>query len=208
MADLRSFLFPDRVAFGLLVLLLAACPVARGQVYYHDQEVHVRDLPKLTAQTHSASDVLLTALDTIFHDKDVCCGRDSALQDGASAADPQSLKDVARKLEGRHLFADGRPIKVTAEYLAPDQMNASHVISMMLNQHAALMEWDSHLYVVHGVLFDETKDYGGLPTIFAVHKLLLWDLRYSDSRRDTFFDRLDDDIGKVQGLLFLQATPQ
>jgi hypothetical protein len=208
MADLRSFLFPDRVAFGLLVFFLAVCSAAQGQVYYHDQEVHVHDLPKLTARTHSASDVLLTALDTIFHDKDVCCGKDSALQDSASAADPQSLKDVARKLEGRHLFADGRSMKVTVEYLAPDQLNASHVISMMLNQRAALMEWDSHLYVVHGVLFDETEDYSGLPTIFAVHKLLLWDLRYSDSRRDTFFDRLNDDIGKVQGLLFLQATPQ
>jgi hypothetical protein len=207
MTDLRTCRIPARILLGLFALSLAVCS-AQGQVYYH-REVHIHDLPKLTARTHDRSDVLLTALDTIFHDKDVCCGKDSALQDSALAADPESLKDVAHKLEGRHLFADGRPMKVTTEYLTPDQASAGHVISMMLNQRAALMLWNSNLYVVHGVLFDEADDYtGGIPTTFTIHKLLLWDLRYSDSRRETSFDRLNDDIAKVQGLLFLQAAPQ
>jgi hypothetical protein len=40
------------------------------------------------------------------------------------------------------------------------------------------------------------------------HKFLLQDARFSDSRRAVSFDRLTEDAGKVQGLLFLQAAPQ
>jgi len=41
-----------------------------------------------------------------------------------------------------------------------------------------------------------------------IHKFLLWDTRFSDSRRTVVFDRETEDPGKVQGLLFLQLEPQ
>ena len=40
------------------------------------------------------------------------------------------------------------------------------------------------------------------PQIFAR------DARFSDSRRGVYFDRVTEDAGNVQGLLFLQAAPQ
>jgi len=163
------------------------------------------------ARTHGSSDVLLTSLDTVFHDRDVCCGKDSALEDSVSAADAKSLKDVASKLNGRHLLSDGRPIMVTAEYMAPDQVSSGRLIRMILDQHALLMLWNSNLYVVHGIVYRWTAS--GDPTtsvvtMTVIHKFLLWDVRYSDSRREVVFDRLIDDASKVQGLLFVDAKPQ
>jgi len=43
---------------------------------------------------------------------------------------------------------------------------------------------------------------------YAVHKFLLEDVRFSDARREVSFDRVSEDAGRVQGLLFLQAAPQ
>jgi hypothetical protein len=187
---------------------LAVCGLAHGQVYYQDQEVRVHDSPSLMARSHEPLVVLLTSLDTVFHDKDICCGWDSALGDSGAAADPKSLEDVAAKVGGRHLMSDGRPIKVTAEYLAPEAVNAGHVVTMIANQHAPLMLWNSHLYVVHGVVFVRTEDWSSGETAIVIRKFLLWDTRFSDSRRSVVFDRETEDPSKVQGLLFLQVEPR
>jgi len=136
----------------------------------------------------------------------VCCGKNSALGDNVESADPKSLKDIDSKLQGRHLLSDGRPIMVTAEYLTPDQVNAGHLVAMIQNQHAALMQWNSRLYVVAGVSYVETVDYSTNVSVYAVHKFLLQDVRFSDSRRAVSFDRLTEDLSKVQGLLFVQAA--
>jgi hypothetical protein len=97
---------------------------------------------------------------------------------------------------------------VTAEYLTPDQVNAGHLIYMLTENRAALMMWNSHLYVVEGVSYVETFDNSSGSTADAVHKFLLQDARFSDSRRQVTYDRVTEDAGKVQGLLFLQAAAQ
>ena len=181
---------------------------AYGQVAYPEKEVRVHDLPSLTARTAHSADVLKTALEMVFKDKEVCCGKDSALEDSVAAADAKSLKDIAGKLQGRHLLSDGLPIMVTAEYLTPDQVNAGHLIYMLTENRAALMMWNSHLYVVDGVSYVETFDNSSGSTADAVHKFLLQDARFSDWRRQVTYDRLKEDAGKVQGLLFLQAAAQ
>jgi hypothetical protein len=203
-----------RVMFWVLTALvglgLITCGPAFGQLLGQDTTVEVRDLPSLMATSHDHANVLLTSLDTIFHDKTICCGRDSALGDAAEAADPNSLKDIAGKLDGRHLLGDGRPIKVTTEYLTPDQVSAGHLITMIEKQHAALMIWNSHLYVVHGVVYIWVMSGSGetAAEVPVIHKILLWDTRFSDSRREVVFDRNADDVGKVQALLFVQWSPQ
>jgi hypothetical protein len=179
----------------------------QGQVYSPGQEIRISDLPSLTAKSKSPSAVLATSVEIIFHDRTVCCGKDSALEDSIQSADPKSLKDIASKLQGRHLLSDGRPIMVAAEYLAPASANAGQLMNSMLEKHALLMEWNSHLYVVCGVIFDQTVNQDN-SEINAVHKFLLLDPRFSDERRETSFDRLTDDWGKVQGLLMLKAAAQ
>jgi len=193
----------------VLPCLVLAC-AASAQVLNQDQELHVHNLPMLKAKTEHSSDVMLTALDTMIHDREICCGRDSALEDAAQAADPKSLKDAATKLDGRHLLGDGRPIKVTAEFLPPDQVDSGKVITAIMNQHAALMEWDSHVYVVHGVVFQWVwyGGEGGAQAVTVIRKFLLWDLRYSDSRREVVFNRETEDSNRVQGLLFLDWKMQ
>jgi hypothetical protein len=198
------------VLTNLVLLCVAVSGPANGQILYQDQEVQVHRLPSLMARTKDPSDVLLTSLDTVLHDKEICCGTDSALGESALAADPKSLKDVANKLEGRHLLSDGRPILVNSEYLAPDQVSAPHLVQLLTDQHAALMEWNSHLYVVHGIIYLWTgSDSGeGSSVYMVIRKFLLWDTRYSDARREVDFNRETEDASKVQGLLFLQWKPQ
>ncbi len=192
------------------ICVVASCVVfscfASAQVAYPEQELRINDLPALTARSTHASDALATSLEIIFNNKEVCCGKNSALEDSVQSADPKSLKDIAARLQGRHLLSDGRPITVTSEYLTPDQVNAGHLITMMRDQHPALMMWNSRLYMVCGVTYVETLDNSEPSIAYAVHKFLLQDVRFSDARRSVSFDRLTEDLSKVQGLLFLQSA--
>jgi hypothetical protein len=67
-------------------------------------------------------------------------------------------------------------------------------------------------YVVHGIVYMWTANYdpisGSGGTSSLIHKFLLWDTRYQDSRREVVFNRDSDDLSKVQGFLFVEAKPQ
>jgi hypothetical protein len=198
---------------GSVLLSLASC-LAFGQetpggwkVYRPNQEVRVPQLPQLMARTHDLSDVLLTSLDIVFHDPGVCCGKDSALEDRALTADPLSLKEIASKIRGRQLLSDGRPITISAELLptSPSLDISWQIVGLLKDKQALLLVWNSHLYVLHGVVFDEVGSEDG-SSAYMIHKLLLLDTRYSDSRREVTFNRDTDDWGKVQGVLRLSVT--
>jgi hypothetical protein len=197
------------LAMSIVTLCLWPSRLGQAQVYSPDQEIRIRDLPSLTAKSRSASDVLATSVEILFRDGKVCCGKNSALEDSVQAADPKSLKDIANKLQGRHLLSDGRPIMITAEYLAPASVNVSQLMNTLIEKHPLLMEWNSHLYVAYGVIFDQTLDQDG-GIMNAIHKIFLLDTRFSeeDKRREISFDRLTDDWGKVQGLVMLKAAAQ
>jgi hypothetical protein len=184
---------------------LAVSCLAHGQVYNPDQEVQVSGLRVLMARSQERSDVLLTSLDTVLHDRSLCCGKDSALEDSAERANPLSLKDVASKLQGRHLLSDGRPIMVTAEYFEPAAINSGMLVGTLRDKRALLLQWNSRVYVCYGVIYGELYDEnGGMQ--YAIRKFLLLDTRYSDSRRKVVFDRNTDDWGKVEGMLWLTVA--
>jgi len=211
MSKVQGYRSASKGLAQVVALGVVLCGLAQGQVLYQDQVIEVPDLPSLMARSPHSSDVLLTSLDTIFHDREVCCGKDSALEDSAAAADPKSLKDVASKLQGRHLLSDGRPIMVTASYIAPDGVNSGLLITWFQNHHAALMQWNSRVYVVHGIVYQWTAS--GSPDTgeqmgTVIHKFLLWDTRFSDSRREMVFSRGTDDLAKVEGFLFVDVKPQ
>lgn len=180
---------------------------AHGQIYYPNTELRINDLPSLTAKSKDPSDVLAASLEIIFRDKDVCCGKNSALEDDVQRADPKSLKDVATRLQGRHLLSDGRPIMVTAEYVPPTSLVAGTLIGALSGKQPLLMAWNSHLYVVYGMIYGTTytAESGRIDSIF---KIFLLDPRFSGQRREVTFDRQTDDWRKVQGLLTLKAAPQ
>lgn len=211
MTRLQSYGSASWALLTAMALCILVCGCAQGQVRYPDQEIEVPDLPSLTARSSHASDVLQASLETVFHDQDVCCGKDSALEDRVAAADPESLKDVASKLQGRHVLSDGHPIMVTATYVTPDVVNASLLIGWFQNQHAALMRWNSRIYVVRGIVYmlvaNPTPE--GPPRMGTiVRKFLLWDARFPDSRREVVFNRDTEDLSKVEGFLFVEAKPQ
>jgi hypothetical protein len=184
---------------------------AHAQILNVDQEIEVSSLPSIVAPSRHSSDVLISSLTTIIHNQEVCCGKDSALEDRVQRADPKSLQDVAAKLNGRHLLADGRSIMVNAVFFPPDQANVAYLVKAFTEQNALLMQWNSHIYVVHALVYfwiasGATPETAGSQPV--VHKFLLWDTRYSDSRRDLTFNRDTDDLSKVQGFLFVQVKPQ
>ncbi len=184
---------------------LAGCCLAQGQTY--TKELRISDLPSLTARSTDASDVLAAAAEIISRDPEVCCGKKSALGDRVRLADPMSLEAIANKLRGRNVLSDGRAFIVTAEYMSPPSVNVGQLITAVTEKHAPLMEWDSHLYVVFGVIYYETFDSSTGARTDALDKLLLLDPRFSDERREVSFDRTTD-WEKVQALLILVAAPE
>ena len=189
----------------LVACLVGVC-LAVGQSY-SNQEIRVSGLRPLMARSHDRSDVLLTSLDTVLHDRSICCGTDSALGDSAEKANPLSLKDVATKLQGRHLLSDGRPIMVTAEYFEPATINSGMLIGTLRDKHALLLQWNSHVYVCYGAIYDELYDENGMLQ-YSIRSFLLLDTRYSDSRREVIFNRQTDDWSKVQGMMRVTVAPQ
>ena len=179
------------------------------QVYRPNQEVRVPELPALMARTHDPSDVLLTSLDIVFHDRSICCGKDSALEDRAQAADPSSLKEIAAKVRGRQLLSDGRPVMITADFQpsTPTVYISWQIVGALRDKQALLIVWNSQLYVLYGAVFDEVVSDDG-SRAFMIHKLLLLDTRYSGSRREVAFNRETDDWSAVQGMLRVAVTPQ
>lgn len=207
MSPLRSSrsAFLAMAAFAAASCFAASCLAvgcfAQGQTYPSIQEVRVSGLPALMARTHDPSDVLLTSLDTIIRDRNVCCGKDSALEDDAAAADPSYLNDVARKVQGRHLLSDGRAIMITAEYFEPAAINSGMLLATLRDKHALLFEWNSRLYVCYGVTYQKDYDSESGAERDTIHKFLLLDTRYSGSRRKVVFNRGSDDWSDVQGML-------
>jgi hypothetical protein len=195
-----------RVLFeNLVICCLAVSSCASAQVYYTPEEVRVSGLPTLMARTHDPSNVLRTSLDTIIHDRSVCCGKDSALEDSAERADPASLKDVATRLQGRHLLSDGRPIMINADYVEPTAINSGMLIGSLQAKQALLMQWNGRLYVCYGVTYRKDYDASTYTEVDTILKFLLLDTRYSDSRREVVFDRATDDWSRVQGMLRIRV---
>jgi hypothetical protein len=210
MAAVRGRWFQLILELWILANLFLLNP-APAQVLNIDQQIEVADLPSIVSPSRHSSDVLVTSLATIFHDPEVCCGKDSALEDSVERADPKSLQDVAARLNGRHLLPDGRSFMVKAVFFPPDQANAANLVKAFTEKYPLLMQWNSHIYVVHGLVYfwnatggDPKSGGGGVQIV--VHKFLLWDTRYSDSRRQLIFNRDTDDLGKVQSFLFVEVN--
>jgi hypothetical protein len=206
----RSFLTAKALlaylALGGLATLSTLAQDTPGYVFHPNQKVQVSNLPARTAQSNNPSAVLAAVLETILQDKAVCCGKNSALEDTVLST-PMSLRELSARLQGKHVVSDGRSVMVSAEYVPQSSITPDLMISSLMDQHALLMNWNSHFYVLYGAVFDETV-YDSGQRQFAIRKLLLLDPRFSDQRRDVEFNRESDDWGKVEGLLTLAVARQ
>jgi hypothetical protein len=95
---------------------------------------------------------------------------------------------------------------VTAHYMTPDAMNPGTLIGMITAQHAGLMQWNAHLYVVDGLIYRWIMIGSGSTSapITVIHKFLLRDPRYTDERQKVEFNR-SDDITRIGGFLLVQT---
>ncbi len=183
-------------------LLPAPDTPPQGYVVHPNLEIRIGNLPAQTASADATA-----ALETLFHDPKLCCGTNSILADAARAANPLSLEDISGKIVGKHLFTDGHSVTITTNYLAANAINPDPIIETLVKNQPALFEWDSHLYVLYGAVYDEKHfDTGGHE--FVIHKLLLLDTRFTGQRRETSFDRDHDDWKDVQGLLLVNTATE
>jgi hypothetical protein len=176
-----------------------------GTWFLHNQEVYVANLPLLTASSAEASAVLATALETILPDRDVCCGKDSGLEDAVLSA-PASLKELSAKLQGRHVLGDGLSIMVRAEYFPKSSIVPNLIVKTLMDQQPMLLKWKSHIYVLYGATYDEGRAYDMGEREFVIHKLWLLDPRYSGQRREAELNAETDDWTKIQGILTLSIA--
>jgi len=181
-------------------------PTDTCYLYLANEEARVTNLPSLTAPSKDTSAVMATAVEMVLHDKNLCCGKDSILEDSV-LSEPRSLKELGTKLQGRHTLSDGHALVVSADYFPQGSINAGSVIGALQDQRAPLLEWKSHVYVVYGAVFAETRCQSGARQ-YSIVKLLLQDPRFSDQRREAVFNRAADDLAKVQGLLTLSVARQ
>jgi len=167
-----------------------------------NQEIRVA-LPPSTSK--NPTDTPVASVEVAVMDPAVCCGRRSALEDEAALTAPTSLKQLGEKLRGKHYLDSGEEITVIDQYWPGTSANAENIIGCLREHHPLLMEWDEHLYVLYGAMFDEYNYSSGAVTD-VIKKLLLLDMRYSGKRRYIAFDRQADDWSKVTGLLALSIT--
>ncbi len=197
----------------ITIVLVVICCLARAQAQdvpggwtltRPNEEVRVTPLPSVAA-SRSPSDVLLASVEIASMDPAVCCGRNSALEDEAVLGGNTSLKELGEKLRGKHYLDSGQTITVTDQYWSGAAANAGWIIGSLAAQRPLLLDWDDHVYVIYGAVFDEyAYSSGGVTDV--VKKLLLVDTRYSGKRRYVVFDRQSDDWNKVTGLLALNVT--
>jgi hypothetical protein len=196
-----------------LIIVLSCCVNANGQddvpytgyIFHPNQEVRVSSMPSTVAASANEWDVLVASVATAVMEKDVCCGRNSALGDRIPAANKVSLKELGEKLRGKHYLDSGLPIVVADQYWPGASASAEDIIGTLMAQHPLVMDWNGHLYVLYGAVFDEYVAYNA-PNMHVIHTLLLVDTRFSDRRRYVSFDRQKDDWGNVSGLLALAIT--
>ncbi len=194
---------PAKVCCFLALLIGVTLPASaqggQGYAFHPNQEVRVTGVSSATASSSNPSAVLGAALEVILHDKEVCCGKGSALEDIVLSA-PSSLRELSSKLQGTHVLGDGRSVVVNAECASQSAITPDLMISTMLDQHAPLIEWKSHFFVLYRAVFDETR-YDDGRRQYAIKKLMLRDPRFSDQRADVVFNRESDNWSDVQGLL-------
>lgn len=200
-SSITNLIFQCLALFCMISLLASAqdAPPPPNRVFLPHQVVEVKDLPVLKARSDDASAVLATALETVLHDEDVCCGKDSSLGDAVLSA--ASLKELSAKLEGRHVLGDGRSIMVHAEYFPQSPALARPIVKALMDQQSMLLEWNSRVYVLYGANFDEIRQYNPDDWMFTILKFSLLDVRFSGQRRETEFNSKTDDWKTIQGAM-------
>ncbi len=203
----------------MLIVIMSCCVNANSQtcsyLVHPNQEVRIAALPSTVAASTSKSDVLVASVATAVMERDVCCGRNSALEDQIVAASAStgkiSLRELGERLRGKHYLDNGASIFVADQYwpAAPIEQNSvkpGDIISSLMAQRPLLMNWDGQLYVLYGVVFDECTDSNTGYDFPSIRTLLLIDTRFSGRRRYVSFNRQTDDWGKVTGVLALAIT--
>jgi hypothetical protein len=169
-------------------------PAGCGYVFHPNQEMRVTSMPSAVASSNGASAVPAASLEAASMQPDVCCSRNSALEDQIPSARNLSLGDLGQKLQGKHNLDNGNKL-----ILVRSSVNVGDILVTLMAQYPLLMNWNGPLYVVYGADFDEYL-HNSATTQHILKSLLLVDVLFSDQRRYISIGRPTDDWQKVGGM--------
>ncbi len=198
----------------VVVVLLFSCASLAQQkrAPNPDLELKIHGLQYRTASSDDPTAALAAALDMAFRMPDLCCGKDSTLEDSIGQVMPMSLELAASKIQGRKILPDGSAVVVSVDYLPASTMNGAgdpatvKILGALHNNQPILMLWNKRIYVIYGAEIDDTTQYvdnSGATAVEQIDQLLLFD---PASGRHTAFTRGMDDWSKVQGLLTVRVA--
>lgn len=193
----------------LALILFTAGSLAQQPVPNPDLELKVHGLEFHTARSDEPTDALAAALQMAFRMPDLCCGKDSTLEDNVGQVMPMSLARAASKVEGRKVLPDGRAVVVTADYLPASAMNGAgdpavnKILTSLHNNQPVVMLWNGRIYAIYGAEIDPVVASEDGTLTENVDQLLLFD---PASGRRTSFTRGMDDWSQVQGLLTVSVA--
>ncbi len=200
------------LAFGLLLFAIFGCTLAAQDisdagVFHPNQRVTVPDLAPVTAPDASASTVAKAAVAILLSASKIQCDPSSHVENVAEEYAGPSLRTLAGKLSGASCTVEGRRIGITATFVPNGEIQGDNLIASLIAGKPLLMAWSTNLYVLYGVVYDETLHSDG-SRVNSIRELLLIDPRYSDKRRLVVFRRESDDFTRVEGIAMIGVHRQ
>ena len=199
-------------AIRMSAILFATCSVCLSQTDVIRSVVAY--LPGQTARIHvghlspapntTANGALISMLSVVIQDRDVCCGKDSALGRDLERVNTTSAEEVKDVVKGRHVMNDGRWVTIETTYLPETSVNSWQLIDLIMKGQLAIIEWNHHLYLLKEVSFDETR-YSDGTSDYSIQRAVLLDPQSTAKNKEVRFDRQKDDWGQIKGLLTLVA---
>lgn len=200
-------------AIRALVIVAALCSLGLAQneglpaivLVRPNQQVLVPDLHLHVAIRAEPADTLAAALETVIANPGVCCGKKSTFSEVPDWSETSSLSDVGARLGGRHVLSDGRPFNISAQYWPSTALTSHALVRMLMRDDHLLVQWNSRVFLVQGVTFDD-RVYSDGSHDYVLRKLLLLDPSLANKTHQVTFDREKDDWSKVEGFLLLKIS--
>jgi hypothetical protein len=193
------------------MVVLGTCALGTSQdepravaSYLPNQTVRIHHVELRSASNTGPGGSLSALLQAIFHDPEVCCDKDSALQHDVELLASNSLQAVNDKLKGRHVMRDGRWVTIDTQYAGEASIVSAALISNVLQGQLVLLEWDSHVYLLKSVTFDETRYTDGTSD-YVIRGMMVLDPQSKTKNMEVNYNRQKDDWGNIKSLLIVTA---
>jgi hypothetical protein len=169
------------------------------------EQTFVLDIPNpVLAQRPCANWTWAAALESLLQQAGVELKQDFWIvrAHGGLVCLPQagSPAELARATTGNYILDDGRKLRLEARHSNGAPASVDQYILRLRSGQPYLLFWNSQVYLLHGVVYDEYIASTG-DRMFQVRELKLLDLHPQARERETVFDRTQHDPRSIQAVM-------